>query len=207
MSDVYKEATVDNVKVEIVHDNDGASNPRDWDNVGTMLCSHGRYTLGDKTFDSRDYSSWKEALRGEGGKESDIVFLPLYLYDHSMQSISTESFVGRAHHAEWDSGQVGWIYATKETIRKELGVNNVTKLVREKVLEILKAEVEVFDTYIRGDVYGVKVIELDEDGNEGEDEACWGFFGSDVEESGMADFIRSNIKDDAVYTKIIEELN
>lgn len=207
MSDVYKEATVDNVKVEIVHDNDGASNPRDWDNLGTMLYAHGRYTLGDKTFNSSDYSSWKEALRGEGGKESDIVFLPLYLYDHSGITISTESFVGRAQHAEWDSGQVGWIYATKETIRKELGVNNVTKLVREKVLERLKGEVEVFDQYLTGDVYGVKVIELDEDGNEGEDEACWGFFGSDVEESGMADFIRSNIKDDAVYTKIIEELN
>ena len=34
----------------------------------------------------------------------------LYLYDHSGLAMSTESFSGRAPHAECDSGQVGWIY-------------------------------------------------------------------------------------------------
>lgn len=49
-----------------------------------------------------------------------LAILPLFLYDHSMQSIRCESFVGRAHHAEWDSGLVGYIYMTKEQAMKEL---------------------------------------------------------------------------------------
>ena len=42
------------------------------------------------------------------------LMLPLYLYDHSGLAMSTESFSGRAPHAEWDSGQVGWIYVSKK---------------------------------------------------------------------------------------------
>ena len=37
------------------------------------------------------------------------IILPLNLYDHSMLRMSTGSFLGRAQHAEWDSGQVGCI--------------------------------------------------------------------------------------------------
>lgn len=51
-----------------------------------------------------------------------IAIMPLHLYDHSGQSISTGSFVGRAQHAEWDSSQVGYIYMDKETAMKELAM-------------------------------------------------------------------------------------
>ena len=43
-------------------------------------------------------------------EREDIAILPLFLYDHSVQSISTASFIGRAQHAEWDSGQVGYLH-------------------------------------------------------------------------------------------------
>ena len=49
-------------------------------------------------------------------EQKDIVILPLFLYDHSGLSMSTGSFMGRAVHAEWDSGQVGYIYANREDI-------------------------------------------------------------------------------------------
>ena len=49
------------------------------------------------------------------------LILPLNLYDHSGLSMSVSSFIGRAQHAEWDSGQVGWIYATADSIRAEYG--------------------------------------------------------------------------------------
>ena len=51
-----------------------------------------------------------------------VAILPLYLYDHSGLAMSTGSFVGRAHHAEWDSGQVGFIYMDKETAMKNLSL-------------------------------------------------------------------------------------
>lgn len=44
------------------------------------------------------------------------VILPLYLYDHSGITISTVPF-----SCPWDSGQVGWIYAPKDTFRKATG--------------------------------------------------------------------------------------
>lgn len=53
--------------------------------------------------------------------EPHVVMLQLYLYDHSGISISSSSFVGRAHHADWDSGPVGFIYCTKERFLKETG--------------------------------------------------------------------------------------
>lgn len=51
-----------------------------------------------------------------------VVVKPLYLYDHSMLSMSTGSFAGRAHHADWDSSQVGFIYLDKETTMKEIAM-------------------------------------------------------------------------------------
>lgn len=51
-----------------------------------------------------------------------VAILPLFLYDHSGVSMSTGSFVGRVPHAEWDSGQVGYIYMSKETALKELAM-------------------------------------------------------------------------------------
>lgn len=51
---------------------------------------------------------------------NEVAIKPLFLYDHSVQSISTGSFVGRAQHAEWDSGPCGFIYMTKDEAIKEL---------------------------------------------------------------------------------------
>jgi hypothetical protein len=203
---VYSKATVGNVKVEIIHDTDGLSSPRDWDNLGTILYAHSRYKVGDKTFDTSKYSGWEEALKGEVGNLNDLVYLPVFLYDHSIQHVSTESFIGRALHAEWDSGQVGWVYVTKEQLRKEYGVSRITKDIREKAIKVLKSEIEVFDKYVSGEVYGVKVIELDEDGKEKSSEDCWGFYGSDLENSGMMDYIHEHIEDESVYNQIIKEL-
>lgn len=206
MSDVFKSATVNNIKVEIIHDGGSGSSPRDWDNLGTILYAHSRYKVGDKTFDSSKYTGWEEALKGEVGNLSDIVYLPVYMYDHSNQHLSTESFIGRALHAEWDSGQVGWIYVTKEQLRKEYSVKRITKAIKEKAISVMKSEIEVFDLYVSGEVYGVKVIELDENGEEKDFDSCWGFYGDDLENSGMKDYINENIEDESVYNQIIEEL-
>lgn len=148
-------------------------NPRDWDNLGTMVYGHGRYNLGDRTFDSSLYEGWEEMKRGECGAERDIIALPLYLYDHSGITMNTTGF-----HCRWDSGQVGWIYVTKEKAREELGVKRITKKVEERILEILKAEVDMFDKYISGEVYGFTL----EDDEKGVHDSCGGFLGrEDIE--------------------------
>lgn len=227
-------------------------NPRkEFDNVGTMVCWHRDYILGDRhsystpedfyadlagevltkeelakkadelftakktedgtwgiyfkgelqwEYDYEDYEEMKSDLKMEKEQwvckpdaesalellqQSDkLVLLPLYVYDHSGMTISTSPF-----YCPWDSGQVGWIYCTIETAKKKLGHTD-----RKKIEEALKAEVKVYDQYLRGDVYGfilkekkscescgaVKLEDID---------ACWGFFGDDLKENGMKDAI------------------
>ena len=60
------------------------------------------------------------------------LMLPLYLYDHSGLALRTESFIGKAVHAEWDSGQVGWIYVSKEAALKEFGGEKMTGAIRKQ---------------------------------------------------------------------------
>jgi hypothetical protein len=70
----------------------------------------------------------------------------------------------------WDSGQVGWIYATWQKIVSEWGPG---KGAMKKAEKCLLAEVEEYDQYLTGDVYGY-IIE-DEEGETVD--SCWGFFG------------------------------
>lgn len=99
------------------------------------------------------------------------IILPLNLYDHSGLSMSASSFIGRAQHAEWDSGQVGWIYATADSIRAEYG--NCSAESVEKAKELLKSEVETYDYYLSGQCYGFRLYENGE-----EMDSCWGFLGA-----------------------------
>ena len=106
----------------------------------------------------------------ELAKRENII-MPLFLYDHSGISISTRSFIGRAQHAEWDSGQVGWTYASNADIIKEYGNTSPENVARAE--KLLKSEVETYDCYLRGECYG---FQLFEDGEE--KDSCWGFLGS-----------------------------
>jgi hypothetical protein len=93
------------------------------------------------------------------------------LYDHSGITISTGSF-----SCQWDSGQVGFIFVSKHKVQKE-GIDET------KVEDYLNGEVETYDQYIRGDVFGYKVYKVStcDLGHEHEEEldSCWGFYGDE----------------------------
>ena len=166
-------------ELKIVQDTDPES-PRTWDNLGTMVCFHKRYDLGDKTdYRTEDYDSWEELKEGIIKNEGEVVILPLYLYDHSGITISTSSFDCR-----WDSGQVGFIFVSKYKIKKE-GIDET------KVEEYLKGEVETYDQYLTGDVWGYKVYEIETCslGHEHKElvESSYGIYGHDeCEKEGQA---------------------
>lgn len=200
--------------------------PREWDNLGTMLCGHREYNLGDKQMTGKYDSSEEEVactidpecydiiaywehegfdLRGEQHAEQMIrkaierafekaVVLPLYLYDHSGITISTGPF-----SCVWDSGQVGWIYVTHENIRKEYGWKRLTKKRLKQIEGYLKGEVDVYDDYLTGAVYGY-VVE-DPDGIDVEDGSCWGFYGHDHEKSGLLEAARSAVDCEVSHKK------
>lgn len=89
----------------------------------------------------------------------------------------------------WDSGQVGFIYCTVERALSECTlIENATKY--------LQGEVRVYDQYLQGDVYGYVVEECPDDPDDygleqewTETDSCWGFYGSDPFENGMAEHI------------------
>lgn len=158
-----------------------AESPREWDNLGTMFCRHGRYNLGDKN--AEDIRDSNNCLPKKG-----YTILPLYLYDHSGITMNTTGF-----SCPWDSGRVGIIYVSDKKARSEYGWKVITKKRREQLRTYLRNEVEVYDQYLTGDVYGFiyEQVSVDQDGEETviEEDSCWGFYGRDPATNGVADQI------------------
>jgi hypothetical protein len=166
--------------IEIYQDDGNGLHPRqDCDNLTQMVCFHRRYDLGDK----HEYTpeSLQEAIKAE-----HIEAMPLFLYDHSGISISCRSFIGRAQHAEWDSGQIGFIFISRAVILENWPK---CKQWRKQAREVMESDVKVYDQYIRGNIYGFKV------GNEAgkEIDSCWGYIGDYDDKGGILDEVKANI--------------
>ncbi len=155
------------LRIEIMQDEEPMS-PREADNLGTMVCSHDRYALGD--------------VQARPGEPHDLpwgvrVALPLYLLDHS--GLAMQAGVFSEDPGGWDSGQVGVIYVTTETLERE-GLADLTDAEIEGHLE---GEVETYDQYLQGDVYGFIIERLTtcDQGHEHAEtiDSCWGFYGID----------------------------
>jgi hypothetical protein len=179
--------------VKVIQDQD-AESPRSWDNLGVMACWHRRYNLGDVQ-PKQDPQEWLKENAPKGS-----VVLPLYLYDHSGITMSTGSF-----GCPWDSGQVGYIVATPEAIRKNFMKKRITAKMREQVEAILKSEVKIYDDFLTGNVWGYTIESVKDCescgqktcGDEDVDDSCWGFFGDDL--SGMKEHV------DPKYHAALEE--
>ena len=129
---------------------DNSDSPREWDNIGHMITCHRRYLLGEETFNVEDYKDWDDVSEHLKTNKGAIIILPLYLYDHSGISIKIGSFQGLAQHAEFDSGMVGFIYATEN----DLKINNISK---DDIQKALENEVETYNDYLEGNVYGYTI--------------------------------------------------
>lgn len=187
MSDLIKTLSTEKQTLNIFVETHPES-PRDWDNMGTMLCTHRRYSLGDtkEKFDFDNYNGWDEVKQALIKKKNVAVILPLYLLDHSGITMKTTSF-----NDKWDSGQVGFIYASKEKIRKEYSVKRISKKLIEKVTKLLINEVAIYDQYLTGDVYRFEV--KDNEGNIVD--SCAGFYGSDFATNGIAENLDTELAD------------
>lgn len=149
-----------NHKINISQDELSYS-PREWDNLGTMLCIHKNYVLGDKhQFDTSEIIEIYES--------SDNIALPLYLYDHSGITMNTSGF-----SCPWDSGQVGIIYVSIKKVKKEFNWKVLTAKRKLQIEQYLKNEVKTYDQFLTGDVWYYSIED-----NEGESiDSCGGFFG------------------------------
>lgn len=105
--------------------------------------------------------------RTEHRLRDDIaIILPIYAYEHGGITISHGSF-----SCQWDSGQLGWHYVAKKALESEFGGDE------EKAKKCLEAELEIYDNYLQGNVWGFTIED-----EEGDDvDSCWGFYGDDLE--------------------------
>jgi hypothetical protein len=167
-----------------IYVDDSPPNPRiDLDNVGRMICGNNKHSLGDEhTYAFYNYNSF-DGLKIDIMKDNDVaIILPLYLSErNSGLMIAVTPF-----DCSRDSRQIGFIYCTDKQIGEEFGSNIGW------AKQCLLAEVETYDQYLRGDVYGfvIRGAPCKECGNKGGvEDACWGFYGKDFKKNGMLDHL------------------
>lgn len=194
--------------ISIFQDED-PENPRDWDNLGTIVGWSRRHYIGDEqpkctpaeflqglarnADDSIEEiedrvdpinahwcgqdSRWKDMAnnylkkRYEQALDDNYVLLPVHMYEHGGVALSTSGF-----SCPWDSGQVGYIYASKEKVVKEYGEWTADSVA--KATKFLEGEIETYSQFINGEVYGY-VIENGDDSDAVDEGSCWGFYGTD----------------------------
>ena len=182
-----KTITKENLTLTISYD-DCAESSREWDNLGTMICEHNRYSLGDNhDLDFSECASWEDhekVIKEEFGR--DCIMLPLYLYDHSAITMNTTGF-----SCNWDSGRVGTIVVSRDKVRKEFNKKRVSPKLKNQILKILESEVETYDQYLTGEVFSYSI----ENENGEVIDSCCGFYGEDYaiqEGKSMLEFYIKN---------------
>lgn len=98
--------------------------------------------------------------------EKNNLVIPVHAYEHGGITISASG--RRAGWDSFDSGQLGFVYVSHEDIIKEYG-----SLDLERAEKSLRGEVETYDDYLTGQVYGYII----EDENDEQLDSCWGFIG------------------------------
>lgn len=170
------------VLVELIQDNDCRDSPLDEDSSATFWRFE-RDRVSDPNagsefeFGPADFAGWDEFRAAMEAALPGIVILPVYRYSHSGTTYRTTPF-----SCPWDSGQVGWVYATPELQKEWFGTNPYTV---EQIEDNLRGAIEEYDKWQSGDVWGFVISRAtteDEDGDEVEGEeldACWGHIGED----------------------------
>ncbi len=172
MDDTYKTIEYRGFTINIQYDEDARSPREEFDNLGTLYTGHRNYRPEEdfnKNFDKEEVFDGKFGVFKKSFLK-DYIALPVYLYDHSGQSVNTTGF-----SCKWDSGCFGIIAVSIDDVKKEYGWKIITSSRRKKIESYLNGEIETYDDYLQGNVYGFTIE--DEVGNE--IDSCWGYYGYD----------------------------
>lgn len=159
-------------RVELCQDPNPES-PKDWDQLGTLVTWHRNYCFEE---DGRKRFGSPQDFLAEAKREGWI-YLNVAMIDHSGISLYEGSGAHACDPGGWDSGQVGFLYTTREKALREFGArpsgekrikwpnpkSAVAKKLTERVLEVLRAELQTWDQYVSGDVYYYVVYSPDGD--------------------------------------------
>ena len=79
---------------------------------------------------------------------------------------------------DFNNGYIEAVRRTKHIV--QLHPSEITEVMPERGLEMLRADLKMWDQWARGNIYGYKIFKLDDD-EEPETlptESCWGFYGN-----------------------------
>lgn len=182
------------LRMQIVRDDDCLT-PREWDNLGTLLlhpskkhwtCKKPFEAAGyesdlivdlDVPKDGSPYKHMENLIREQlGMNPRDVVAYPITKHGHSYIMLSL------GYRESWEHGVVGFVFATKEKIRKEYGVERITKSIMERVGACLASELDTLADWVNGDAYGyvIEQVAYDDLGDEVECthlDSCYGYIG------------------------------
>ena len=171
----------DRITAVLTYD-EGCQGPGDF-MLGKIYYTKGsRYLLGTEAVDSGRMLEISTAIRA-----GELVGLPVYAYVHSGTQLSTTPF-----SCPFDSGPTGFIACSREDAKGWFGKD----VPEDRVLEVLRSEVEEFSKFLQGDVYNITIYV---DGKE--EETIGGFYGFDyaVEEAkvmaeGFVKYLEKTVK-------------
>lgn len=174
--------------LEIYPDTDPINPREDCDNITTMVCFHKSYQVGDKEhkYDYDSYLSWEGLKANIVADNPGCVILPVYMLDHSGLAVNTTGF-----GCPWDSGQIGFIFITKEQIDANFSGNT------DKAKECLVADVALYNQYVSGDCWGfvLRAPKCEHCGGPGKEvDSHWGFWGDDPMQNGMLDHLNEQFR-------------
>lgn len=178
-ADVHQAPDGTQYKFEIVREIDmDVGDPRQADNLGTMLLWIRGYSLGD-----RNPYELIEEFNADWNGDNALIF-PVYGYIHSGIALSLSN-AGYPFNCPWDSGTAGVIYASLEDI-KSAGLD------RDRAAAVLQSEIDDYNKYLAGDVYYYSIKEIERclhcgALSETVTDACTGFLGHDFENNGIMD--------------------
>lgn len=200
----------DNPKIAVAIDQDDFPlNPReDFDNLFRFIFYNRYGTYEDYKKNMPELSNFEDHKDIKKYIEENFNvyhIVPIYIYDHSLQTIKIGSFNGYLPqgHAEFDSYQFGFAFVTKEDVYNEFTTdykqkNNLSEEdVKEKVIGILNNEVELYNNYLHGEIFLFKKVSYQKCLKCGHTDlefvdGCSGYFGTDgieqiKEENGIDD--------------------
>lgn len=190
-----------------------SEDPRNWEPLATMLCFHKGYPLGDKhsyedihsalydlcvqhNLDADTICAYKDGDNTDKQRDRRIIdelkdyvcIKFLYLYDHSGITMSTNDF-----RDPWDSGIVGIIYLDKDTTIKEQVIADEVSWY-EVASSIIEEEVDTYDQWIKGEVYGFTLETVDKCSHCNQEirevvDSMGGFYGEDILTNGMLEYL------------------
>jgi len=172
-------------RIRIVYDDVTGSPGELWDNVATLNCFHGRSDIGDR-HDHRhdDFDGWDDFGRHLEEGHGAVHLRPVMLTAHGAMRL----YLGTERRCQFDSGRVGWMYATRERYAEAYGEEWADfPEQRERLEKAYKVELENWDSYMNGWVYGYVIEKLDASNGEwDEEESCHGHYGEFTEEEALA---------------------